>query len=272
MKPLSAILFFIACTLVQLSIHAQVPLNWEVDEIQPGNDLIIRADPDFFIDGNTSCFMELLSSRTPYLLSEPYQVTPGVEYFFSVDVFDDDTSGQVKIYADFTDINGFTVAGRDPQLSVDTGIWQTISWSGQVPVAAVRGQVTIKFHCQPSFYVFTDTARIWIDHVIFTENGGQNKVANGSFEEWSTGIYEEAITGSSINVYPNPASGHLKVYSDNKIQRLAIIDITGRIIMDEDAGGEREITIPLIGIPPGIYFITVAGPTGNQASARVIIR
>ena len=160
----------------------QSPMNWSRDEINPGEDFYLSADESIFTEGAKSLHVKLNSGAVPYLISDVYYITPGAGYEFSVDVFDHDTSGQVKIYADFYDPYGFDIFGEQPVFSQDSSEWQTITWQGTVPMQAAVGYVQLKFHTQPDLYHFTKQAEIWIDNVQFRLNGGINLVANGGLK------------------------------------------------------------------------------------------
>jgi hypothetical protein len=182
---LSTLFIILTC-----GLSAQIPLNWTRDEINPGEDFTIMPDELFLTHGWKSCHLQLNSGSVPYLKSDVFFITPGAEYEFSFDVLDNDTAGQVKIYADFYDVYGFDVFGQQPVYSVDSAEWQTVSWTGTIPMQAAVGYVLIKFYNQPDPYQFTKTAHIWLDNFVFRENGGNNLILNGSFEEWIVGVDE----------------------------------------------------------------------------------
>ena len=96
-------------------------------------------------------------------------------------------------------------SGQPPVFSADSSEWQTISREGIIPDQAVVGYVLIKFYSQPDLYDFTKTADIWIDNVQFRQAGGDNLVANGSFEEWVVGVDETVNDSNPLSIYPNPA-------------------------------------------------------------------
>ena len=258
MKPLMIILAILP-TLIFPACYssAQIPMNWTRDEINPGEDFTLAPDDSFFTEGLRSCHMRLNTGAVPYLVSDVFYVTPGANYEFSCDVFDNDTAGQVKIYADFYDTYGFSIFGQPPVFSADSPDWQTISWQGIIPVQAVVGYVLVKFYNQPNLYTFTRNAHAWLDHIQFRENGGGNLLANGGFEEWIVGIDESEFHQVLVSVFPNPASGIIHILTEDEAEAISVTDITGRVVMEIDAAGRREVSADVSGLPKGLYMVWV---------------
>ncbi|OYT17722.1 MAG: hypothetical protein B7C24_01165 [Bacteroidetes bacterium 4572_77] len=174
-------IFFTIAMFAIGALNAQEPLNWFIDSPDPG-DLSLAPNSEFYTQGDKSCEMTLHTSNVPYLKSDNYNVNGNVSYTFSIDVLDNDTRGQLKIYADFYDSDGNDVYGESPVYSEDSPDWQTITWDALVPETAVEGYVWIKFYDQDDF---VDMAVVFVDNAIFIENGGDNIVENGSFEQWN---------------------------------------------------------------------------------------
>ena len=249
---------------------AQEPINWVLDELYPGHDLFLEPDQLFFTEGSRSCSVLLTSERVPYLTSWEFEVNPGSSYQFSADVFDNDTLGTLKIYADFYDLSGFPVFGGDPVLSADSSHWQVISWAGTVPENAVKGYVRFKFYCQPGQGIFIDTARAWIDRVTFIQDGGANLVLNGGFEDWTTGIGPEARRSYSLKTYPNPCKNQLFINSDKNFKDIRISSSEGRQILWESFQETPVYRLDLTGLPKGIYFISVGTENGRRLTSRLV--
>jgi hypothetical protein len=264
-------LFLLFCILGVLDSFSQVPLNWTIDEVNPGEDMILEADEEKFTEGNQSCYLQLLSGDVPYLISDYYFVTAGAEYQFALDVFDNDTSGQIKIYADFYDTYGFNVFGEEPRYSRDTNAWQTLTWEGTVPQQAVVGYVLIKYYCQPNLYTFTRPADIWIDNIQFLEAGGANLLVNGSFENWVLGVDEGRGIDGKLVAFPNPASGFVTLCLPGPFETISIRDIMGRELFKLAGNEKNEIIIDLAGWPGGVYFVTAEMMTGVVLSSKLLI-
>lgn len=165
---------------LSLNVLAQ-PANWIIDTPSPG-DLTMMPNTVDFTEGTQSCELMLHTTNVPYFISDNYAVNAGANYTFSLDVYDNDTRGQLKVYADFYDADGNDIYGEAPVYSEDLDTWQTITWSAEVPEGAVEGYVWIKFYDQDDFI---DEAVILVDNASFVEVGGENLVVNGGYEAWT---------------------------------------------------------------------------------------
>lgn len=258
--------------LFSLSVVAQVPINWYVDEVNPGQDLTLSTDEVTFTEGDRSCRMQLNSGAVPYLVSERFNVTSGTSYTFSVDVLDGDTTGQLKIYADFFDEVGNMIFGEDPQFSENTEGWQTLTWQGVVPPNAVEAYILIKFYCEPELTKFIDTVQIWVDNVRFLNQEGANIFINGGFEQWAVGVDEPLIAASTLRVFPNPTDGAVTVRTAESADLLQIYDLSGRMRMEEPVAGRSEIMLNLQDFPDGFYTLSLLKSGMLIASTKLIKR
>jgi hypothetical protein len=236
-------------------INAQSPVNWTRDEINPGEDFTLTADGSVFTEGLKSCHLQLNSGSVPYLKSDVFYITPGAEYEFSFDVFDNDTAGQVKVYADFYDIYGFDIFGEAPVFSVDSSEWQTKGWTGTVPMQAAVGYILVKFYNQPDLYNFTKTAHTWLDNFRFSEGGGDNLVVNGGFEEWFVGVDEPGSKNEILSIYPNPAKDFISILLPDGADLITISDMTGREVLKIDADRRELIRANISQLQEGLYFV-----------------
>ena len=254
------------------SLHSQVPMNWTRDEINPGEDFTLTADGSEFTEGLKSLHMQLNNGAIPYLVSEVFYVSPGAEYKFSIDVLDNDTAGQVKIFADFYDAYGFDIFGEPPLYSKDSSQWQTIRWTGTVPEPAVVGYVLIKFYNQPSLYNFTKNAHIWLDRVSFRQPDSVNLVVNGGFENWSVGIEDPALKEQPLSIYPNPAFNYLQVKLPLNSSTLILSDPTGRALIGENVAGKERLSLDVRNLPQGLYILAVKTDSGNIYQQKALIK
>jgi hypothetical protein len=255
MKNIKRYILSIVLATISGVLLAQTPLNWTRDEINPGEDFTLSQDDTLYTEGLKSCFMKLNSGAIPYLKSDVFYINPGAQYEFSFDVIDNDTAGQVKVYADFYDTYGFDVYGQPPVFSNDSAQWQTLSWTGAVPANAVVGYVLIKFYNQPNLYSFTKNARVWLDNFQFRENGGNNLIANGGFEDWIVGVDENSVIDELVSVYPNPANDFVMINLRNEATEISISDITGKQILKVDVSGKGMSRVDVSQLPVGVYFI-----------------
>jgi len=80
------------------------------------------------------------------------------------------------------------------------------------------------------------------------------------------GVQSEQPT-FTCNIYPNPLTDNtLHIWaSEERPMHIAIIDVFGRTLWNAEANSS-EITIPIMGLPNGDYFLRL------QLSDRVIMR
>jgi len=251
------------------ALFSQVPLNWAIDEINPNEDIKLYPDEAVFTDGMKSCRLQLNSGAVPYLISDVYSVSPGASYEFSIDVLDNDTSGQLKVYADFYDSYGFNIYGGTPVFSSDSSGWQRISWLGTIPDQAVSGYVLIKFYCEPELYHFTKTAEAWIDNVQFRQSGGANLVSNGSFEEWIVWVEEVETIKGFLNIYPNPAGDFVNIEIPEDADFIIISELTGRQILKMNLDGRKKIQVDLYQFSAGVYLTAAILGNGSVLTEKL---
>ncbi len=87
--------------------------------------------------------------------------------------------------------------------------------------------------------------------------GGGLKSANVNEENITTGNTEKAIDISKLLIYPNPAHDVLMVKSACEIQKIKIVDLSGRIIFVTDRISNSTLEINTAEFSPGVYMIFV---------------
>jgi len=103
----------------------------------------------------------------------------------------------------------------------------------------------------------------WTIGEIVTETAvGTNNILTQGFNQGDlliTKIIKEKLPGVSFNVYPNPASDHLKIVSketDYENMRFVLYDINGRPLIEKTLTG-IETDIPIRNLNPSIYLLKV---------------
>ncbi|AYB35324.1 T9SS type A sorting domain-containing protein [Chryseolinea soli] len=75
---------------------------------------------------------------------------------------------------------------------------------------------------------------------------------------------------AKIALYPNPASHHVIVGSEKKMDELKIFDLSGKVLYEQRIDGLNQIQINLKGFKPGLYLLKVQAE--HQVSdARLVI-
>ncbi|MDR0799571.1 MAG: T9SS type A sorting domain-containing protein [Dysgonamonadaceae bacterium] len=69
------------------------------------------------------------------------------------------------------------------------------------------------------------------------------------------------IKANSFDVYPNPTHGMVTVQSENTIQKIQVLDVTGRVLRVVDSINGKETSVDLSALPNGIYLLNVDGKT-----------
>ncbi len=69
-----------------------------------------------------------------------------------------------------------------------------------------------------------------------------------------------------VRVCPNPAKDKVRIQSDNKIERVRLLDISGKVLFDQDINTEKDLVLDLSTFVKGLYFIEV-----NARKEKLII-
>lgn len=116
-------------------------------------------------------------------------------------------------------------------------------------------------------------------NVFITGNG--QRVALGQSIPFDVGFIEvydisdilsvETTNVEAFRLYPNPTNGtlHIDVSNSEEIQKVTILDITGRIVKEIDFDATIKSSIELDG-PSGIYLVHIA--TGNSQKTYKVIK
>jgi hypothetical protein len=83
-------------------------------------------------------------------------------------------------------------------------------------------------------------------------------------ENVATNDFEEKL--SDIMVYPNPAHDYLIISNLQNLQHIDIQYFTGINVFSSDFHNEKSVTIPVSGLPEGLYIIRI------RTSDKLIIR
>lgn len=76
---------------------------------------------------------------------------------------------------------------------------------------------------------------------------------------------------NDIEIYPNPASDKINVNSDQPLQSVAMIDISGRTVLVRSLNFNKSCSLELAELPKGYYVLKLTTSSGNQVSRKVII-
>jgi hypothetical protein len=105
-----------------------------------------------------------------------------------------------------------------------------------------------------------------------------NNCSNSDIEDLTvtvcTGIANASIS-SAINVYPNPANENINIDLSNIIDisvKVALVDITGKLIISEQYAGGKPVTMNVGSIANGVYSLVISTANDVMNNKITIIK
>ena len=88
-------------------------------------------------------------------------------------------------------------------------------------------------------------------------------------------IYRDLNAGlneltNEFQIYPNPVTNKLTLKTENKIEKVSIIDITGKIIKEISNFTSNSIEINTSELNQGIYYLSIY--TGEEVILRKFVK
>ena len=84
-------------------------------------------------------------------------------------------------------------------------------------------------------------------------------------------VEEVPATPVQVQLFPNPASDRVIVeLSTGAIERLELLDLSGRILMAKQGEGENRLELNLQGMSSGLYLVNVRSTEGLSRTMRVL--
>ena len=146
------------------------------------------------------------------------------------------------------------------------------------PAMSIAGAAYDKVHLQ--FYVATTDYAAVGEGTIYSMDG----VATGNFD---AGIAAEAVVidyrdfegvnetfaSDAFAFYPNPTSGEVMIANPDRlaVEKIAVSDLTGRVVMTESVSATSQLTIDLSELNNGMYLVSVIGK-GKVFTTKVVKR
>ncbi len=69
-------------------------------------------------------------------------------------------------------------------------------------------------------------------------------------------------------IYPNPASDEVHIYTNNNILSIALTDLNGRVVFDDESINTNQILIKLNQLEKGIYFLNF---NGGEVVEKIVV-
>jgi len=168
------------CLLSVATFAQMLPDNWTIGS----SAISVTQEGTTVSDGNYAMSVVWTSTSNQDIDSDPFTVVESANYSLTVDAFDNDLAGRVRIAIIWS--NGtndyFGYSSDDPD-------WQLLTQTGTVPTGATEAFVRLRFYDVSGDW--DGDANVILDNVVYSEDGGANLVTNFSFEDWSEPSYPE---------------------------------------------------------------------------------
>lgn len=164
-------------------------------------------------------------------------------------LYDDEISYYRKVSSeDGYDIFTFAIDGTVMEELSGTVNWERATF----PVTA--GLHTFTFTYEKDFTTKRGSDCAWIDNVYLPGQAGV--VENDREVDFPTGISKFAEK-STVNVYPNPATHAITISADERISKIEIIDIHGRLVKSVTGSGNHSEQLSISELAKGIYLVRI---------------
>ncbi|HTN16536.1 MAG TPA: T9SS type A sorting domain-containing protein, partial [Chitinophagaceae bacterium] len=72
-------------------------------------------------------------------------------------------------------------------------------------------------------------------------------------------------------IFPNPAHTEINIECGTDCSA-SITDMLGRIVVPRQSSPARQLTIPVINIPAGLYLLQISDDKGNRQNSKIVVR
>jgi Secretion system C-terminal sorting domain len=79
------------------------------------------------------------------------------------------------------------------------------------------------------------------------------------------------VVKSNINVYPNPASAYVNIYSENVINKVTLFDITGKIVLAQNNSNKQNTMVINTQNLSGSYWLQILNADGASTMQQILI-
>ena len=176
----------------------------------------------------------------------------------------------------FVNGNSFNV----PDFELPVGVWQTVGISYTLADSAARLYLNdvVKLERRTGLFAPEDDNRISNSHFgwgvamggymrnlrVWQPDNGVSSVRIGPDENYRGGF--------GMAVYPNPASGQITVTGGPEWERVAIVDLHGRSVVDSNLEyPSSSVTLNSGRLPTGLYVIRAISVDQSVRTGRILI-
>ncbi len=75
----------------------------------------------------------------------------------------------------------------------------------------------------------------------------------------------------NIKIYPNPAQDYLTISADKLLQKVAIYNTNGKLLLSDEPKGKYESRYDLSSLAQGLYFLKITLIDGQEMTEKIII-
>lgn len=86
----------------------------------------------------------------------------------------------------------------------------------------------------------------------------------------ASGISNIELISKSISLFPNPSNSVVQLVSDLDVNGIQVLDLNGRLILDQPNQRKRQIRIDVSNLEGGVYFVRVNTPSGIGMKKLVV--
>lgn len=90
------------------------------------------------------------------------------------------------------------------------------------------------------------------------------------FPDEDDDTYIQLVEKTDLLVYPNPATDHIYIISNNPLQNIHISDIYGKLLVSKQLH-TNSAKIDLNDILTGVYIVHAIDVSGHSVSKRVLV-
>lgn len=143
------------------------------------------------------------------------------------------------------------------------------------PWTSYSGGLNMTIDETPAWYSFTFTmpkptdanCRIVLDMGLLT---GTVELDEVKLEQVSLDLAINSTASIGVDVFPNPVKNDLFFVSERPVQRVEVLGLSGRIMLQEDFISS-EGSVNTSALPSGLYFVIVSLQNGQQTLKKIII-
>ncbi len=140
----------------------------------------------------------------------------------------------------------------------------SVGWT-QITVPVTAGTHTYRFDYTKDGSQSSYSDCIWVDDIVIPGFGTMVEADTTD----GVGVDEYITTETDVRLYPNPATTSVAVESNEPIQEIAVVDMSGRLVCTAAANGETKCMVPVTDLADGIYFITIKS-AGKESTLKFI--